>query len=127
VVSVTDSYLLQHHTDILRVILLVVYSFVGPKDYTYDDLTTPQVDSPPRGSVWCCNETRGKGTFIIEKMEDHFLALQTYVYHDNAVPSEVLLTTFCSFLYLFEVVFNLVNGTGTFFMAAVLFILQKMC
>ncbi len=58
-------------------------------------------------------------------MEDHFLALQTYGYHDNAVPSEVLLTTFCSFLYLFEVIFNLVNGTGTFFMAAVLFILQK--
>ncbi len=43
--------------------------------------------------------TRGKGTFIIEKMEDHFLALQTYGYHDNAVPSEVLLTTLWS-LYL---------------------------
>ncbi len=53
---------------------------------------------------------RGKGTFIIEKMEDHFLALQTYGYHDNAVPSEVLLTTFCS---LYTVLLSdLVNGTA---------------
>jgi len=64
VVSVTDSYLLQHHTDILRVILLVVYSFVGPKDYTYDDLTTPQVDSPPEDQCGVVVKQEGKGHLL---------------------------------------------------------------